>query len=187
MSRTRWLIVAFWVFIGGMLWWQFNSYNTAIDVKAKEHPTQEHFFANGSPNPDGSMPKPTPSATNPIAPAADVEQVSYSVQKDTPGTGSATATIVLKNQGNAKAVGVEVFLRPYRAAPSTDVNARGISGNGALSEDDPVSQMGQWVTFPDLAPNESATQSVVFTEHQGLEPGGNPTPKIVSATEQAKP
>ena len=44
MTRTRQLIIAFWVFIIAMLLWQFYSYNAGMTKQAEEHPKQEHFF-----------------------------------------------------------------------------------------------------------------------------------------------
>jgi hypothetical protein len=39
-----------------------------------------------------------------------------------------------------------------------------------LPEDDPLSQYGAWVSFPDLAPGESNTQTVSFLDRAGAKP-----------------
>ena len=48
MSRTRKLIIAFWIFIGCMLLWQFYDYNQGLKEASVEHPTQQHFWFTNS-------------------------------------------------------------------------------------------------------------------------------------------
>ena len=180
MSRTRKLIIAFCVFIGCMLLWQFYTYDQGLKEAAITHPQQEHFWFTNS------------AATTPAAPSpghrdeADVQQTGFSVVNDTPSTGSFTCQVKLKNVGNAKAVGIQVSVRPYRGISRGDEDA-GHTDMSVLSDSDPISQFGQWVTFPDLAPGESSTQSVVFLGRTDVRPGTNPKPEIHFQTEKAKP
>jgi len=179
MSRTRMLIIAFWIFIGVMLIWQFYTYNQGLTQAAIDHPQQEHFYF-------------FQTNSAPIAPSlahsngADVQQVHYSVEEDTPSAGNMTCHVTLKNEGNAKAVGVQIFVRPFRGASNYDEDV-GRSDTKPLSDDDPVSQFGQWLTFSDLAPGESSTQSVVFLSRHFVIQGKNPKPQILFQTEKAPP
>jgi hypothetical protein len=53
-----------------------------------------------------------------------------------------------------------------------------------LSDGDPTSQIGQWVTFPDIPPGESRTATAVFLSKQGVNPGANPSPEILFQSEK---
>jgi hypothetical protein len=55
-----------------------------------------------------------------------------------------------------------------------------------LPDNDPASQFGQWVTFPDIAPGQSASGSVVFLNKGTMKPGSNPDPEIVFETAKPK-
>src|SRR5580765_3113138 len=108
MSRTRMLIISFWIFIGTMLLWQFYTYNQKLDKASEEHPTQAHFwFTNAA---DAA----------PVAPVQehrdgpDIQQTAFKVENNTPSTGSFTCQVTLTNKGNAKATGIQVKVRPYR-------------------------------------------------------------------------
>jgi hypothetical protein len=192
MSRTRKLIIAFWIFIVIMLLWQFYTYNQGLTQAAIDHPQQEHFWFTNS--------VAAPAApTQPHANGPDVEQTGYSVEENTPTSVSFTVHVTLKNVGNAKAVGVQVRVRPYRGMRLGDEDV-GNSPLRILPEDDPLSQFGQWVSFPDLAPGESSTQSVIFLNQDNATPvvlgvsttgiPGQPqeklTPEIIFEPEKAK-
>jgi len=180
MSRARMLIISFWVFIGCMLLWQFYQYDQGLTQDAIEHPKQEHFwFTNSVANasaPAGS----SQAATS----GPNVQQTGFEVENNKPGTGSFTCNVTLKNVGNAKAVGVQVNVRPYRGITLGDVDV-GHANMATLSDNDPVSQFGSWVNFPDLAPGESSTQAVVFTMRTDYQPGTNPNPDILFQPEKA--
>jgi hypothetical protein len=182
MSRTRKLIIAFWIFIGCMLLWQFYDYNQGLKEASVEHPTQQHFWFTNS------------VATAPGAPAQahrdgpDVQQTGFSVENNAPSTGNFTCHVTLKNVGNAKAVGVQVSVRPYRGITLDDQDeGHARPADVTLSDSDPISQFGQWVTFPDLAPGESSTQKVFFLSRTDVIPGTNPNPEIQFQKEKAKP
>jgi len=163
-----------------MLIWQFYTYNEGLKQASIEHPTQEHFwFTNGAPA----------APTAPVAPAqatgADVQQTAFTIEGNTPSTGSMTCHVTLKNEGGTKAVGIQVKVRPYRGASKFDEDV-GRSDPTPLSDDDPISQFGDWVNFPDLAPGESSTQSVVFMARTFMVPGTNPKPEILFQTDKAQ-
>jgi hypothetical protein len=178
-TPLRKLIIAFWIFIVCMLLWQFYSYDQGIKQAATIHPQQEHFYF-------------LPSNNAPVAPTqahlngADVQQVRYTVEDSTPGSGSMTSHVTLKNVGNAKAVGIQIFVRPFRGASNYNEDV-GRSNATPVSDDDPLGKFGQWVTFPNLGPGESNTQSVVFMSQHFLVQGINPNPEILFQTEKPKP
>jgi len=192
MTRTTKLIIAFWVFIVVMLLWQFYNYNESLKQQAVDHPKQTQFFFIHT-----NAPPVAPSAVQKNGP--DVQQVSYTVEDNAPTNGSFTVHVTLKNLGNAKAVGVQIHIRPYRGMRLGDEDV-GNSPLRILPDDDPLSQYGTWVSFPDLAPGESSAQSVIFLSHQGATPvvpgvsslgiPGQPleklTPEIVFDTEKSK-
>jgi len=181
MTLIRKLIIAFWIFIGCALLWQFYTYNQGLKEAAITHPQQEHFYFFN-----------TNTAASPAAPirpkreGADVQQIRFLVEDNAPATGSFTCHVTLKNVGNAKAVGIQVSVRPYRGIIRGDEDM-GHTDMSTLSDTDPISQFGQWVTFPDLAPGQSSTQSVIFISRSDARPGTNPNPDILFQTEKAKP
>lgn len=177
MSNLRKWIIAFWIFIGVMLAWQFYSFNEGIKRKAIEHPTQEHFFFNNQ------LPQPGQATAVTQTHGADVRQVKYTAENNTPYTGSFTVHITLKNFGDTKAMGVQIAVRPYRGGMTIN---RGEEDTTPLNESNPLSDFSQWVNFPDLAPGESSTQTAIFADRESIEPGPNKDPKIVFAAEPAK-
>jgi hypothetical protein len=180
MTTTRKLIIAFWIFIIGMLVWEFYDYNQGLSQQAKDHPRQTQFFA----YPPGSGPAAKPVPVR--AAGADVQQTAFTIEEDTPGKGSFTCHITLKNEGQSIAVAVQVKVRPFRGVSNYDEDA-GSQRAIVLSDDDPISRIGEFVSFPDLAPNESSTQSVVFLSRSDFKPGKNPSPQILFQTEKPKP
>jgi len=162
MSRTKKLIFAFWVFIVIMLLWQFYTYNESLKRQAIDHPRQTQFFFIHT---NAALVVAAPvQQTGP-----DVQQVGYSIEGSTPSDGNFTIHATLKNVGKTKAVAVQLHVRPYRGMRLGDEDV-GNSPLRILPEDDPLSQYGTWVSFPDLAPGESNTQSVIFLDHQGATP-----------------
>lgn len=180
MQPYRKYIILFWVFIGGMLLWQFYNYNHGMTQAAIDHPTQDHFYF----YPPNEVTKPKSDAP-PKPDGADVEQVGYTVEEGQPNSASFTCRVTLKNVGTAKALSVQVWVRPFRGSgmgdPDLDPHYH------ILTEDDTTSQFGQWVGFPDLAPGESSNETVSFLSRPNLAPGKNPDPKIVFLSEKPKP
>jgi len=178
MTPIRKLIVAFWIFIACMLLWQFYTYNQGLK-DAATHPQQEHFFFFHTNTVAAAAPAPV------ARDGADVEQTGFSVRDNTPGAGSFTCQVTLKNVGNAKATGVQISVRPYRGISLGDEDV-GHTTPGVLSDSDPISQIGEWVTFADLAPGESSTRNVVFLSRGDVKPGTNPNPDITFQSEKAR-
>lgn len=176
MTRTNWLILGFWGFIGFMLIWQFLDYNSHIDKVAEEHPVQTQFFyfhTNSAPVHASKMQGP------------NIVQASYWTEPGKPSTGMFTSHIVLKNLGLTKAIDIQILVRPYRGIVMGDAdNGRTTSGLIPLNDNDPLSQYGQWASFPDLAPGESATETIVFMAQSGTRLGDNPNPQIIFSADK---
>jgi hypothetical protein len=178
MTRTRQLIIAFWVFIGVMLIWQLYSYNQGMEKTATDHPAQTTFIflhTNAAPV--------APSMVH--SDSADIQQVDYVVQPDTPSVGSFTCLVTLKNEGGATGTSVQISVRPYRGVSNYDEDV-GHQNAVVLSDDDPASQFNDWLSFPDLAPGESVTRPVIFTSRPDIKPGANPKPEIIFDTDKTK-
>jgi hypothetical protein len=178
MTRTRQLIIAFWVFIGVMLIWQLYSYNQGMEKTATDHPVQTTFIF-------------LHTNAAPVAPSmahsdnADIQQVNYIVQSNTPSEGSFTCLVTLKNVGGATGTGIQISVRPYRGVSNYDEDV-GHQNTLVLSDDDPVSQFNAWLSFPDLAPGQSYTRPVIFTSRPDIKPGENPKPQIIFETDKTK-
>jgi hypothetical protein len=149
MTPLRKLIYAFWIFVVIMLLWQFYTYNAGLRQQAIDHPTQEHFYFYNT-NSTTAAAAPAPAQVN----GADVQQVRYTVEEGVGGTGNMTCHVTLKNMGNARATGIQIMVRPFRGASNYDEDV-GKSDSTPLSDDDPISKFGQWISFPDLAPGAS--------------------------------
>jgi hypothetical protein len=178
MTPMRWLIFSFWVFVGGMLVWQSYTYETNLEKVNDAQP--QHFFFD--PSRDQK-----PAAADPNLHAADVRQTGYSVTNN-PVSKSFVCHVVLTNKGNARAVGIQVFVRPFRGALVNGAR----NGDGELphrlSDNDPLAQQGQSVEAPDLAPGESCTVSATFfMSRSDVQPSSNPNPQITFETEKANP
>jgi hypothetical protein len=179
-TTTRKLIIAFWVFIGFMLIWQLYSYNQGMNQQAIDHPTQTQFIflhTNAAPV--------SPRVVR--SDEADVEQTSFVVQPETPSAGSFTCLVTLKNVGLSKATDIQVCVRPFRGASNFDEDVGHQTSTGPLSDDDPISRFNDWLSFPDLAPGQSDTRSINFTNRTDYNPGVNPKPQIIFKTEKTPP
>jgi hypothetical protein len=178
MTRTRQLIIAFWVFIIIMLVWQFYTYNQGLSQAAIDHPQQQHFYFFH-----------TNSTATASAPAhvdgPDVIQSHYKVEEGVPSPGNFTCEMTLKNVGNAKAINIQGSVHPYRGTETGDEDAGPNTQHVAtLDDSDYRAQISEWLTFPDLAPGESSTQSVSFIDRTEIKPGQNPKPDIVFEPEK---
>jgi hypothetical protein len=178
MSWTQRFIWAFWIFVIIMLVWQFYDYNKKISTPDPNHPAQDHYFF--------YMPKAGSGGAAAAAAEHDgpyVEQTDFRVEDGVPTSVSFTCHVTLKNIGKAKATGVEVCVRPFRGTQVyDDTSAR--NDNKVLPDDSPLAQISQWVTFPDLAPGESSTQSAVFMRANTSDYGENPKPEIIYEPEK---
>ena len=174
----RWLLILFWVFVGIMLLKSCYDSEMARERAAELHPQQRHFFF--------AVPS-APAAPSPVVASSEakVMQTGFEVQPDTPGAGSFTCQVTLKNVGGTTARNIEVHVRPFRGVRPGSMEIGPL--RAPLAEDDPLSQYGSWVSFPDLAPGQSATESATFFDHPNLEPGRNLDPEIVFTTDKNHP
>jgi hypothetical protein len=175
MSWTRRLIWAFWIFIAVMLLWQFYNFNNKISAPS-EHPSDGHFFFY-------QHTAGTPSAVPIEHDGPFVEQTRFRTDDGGPQSTTFTCYVTLKNTGKAKAVNVEVCVRPYRGTMEGDEDV-GPNSDTPMSDDNPRAQINQWVTFPDLAPGEESTQSATFMKSGAPNYGTNPRAEIVYQPEK---
>ena len=179
MSRTQWIITLFWVFVGTMLLWQCASYNNNLNQQTINHPTQgEYFYYDTNLGPKSSA---DAQVDGPL-----VVQTDYAVDNNKPSEGMFITRVTLKNVGKAKAVDVQVNIRPYRGTIRGDEDNGHSADMVPIDDNDPLSLFGQWLTFPDLAPGESSTQTATFSARSNLTPGTNPNPKILFSPEKPK-
>jgi hypothetical protein len=179
----NWFLTAFWIFIAAMLIWEFYDYNRSFDQAQAAAPKQEHYFFYNTNTETQPSPAQGPKS---IVNGPDVEQVAYSTKDGVPASGSFTSYITLKNLGTAKAVDVQIMVRPYRGIVLEDFDIT-MRPDKILDDNDPLSLFGQYVSAPDLAPGESATVTAVFNSRPSITPGNNPKPQILFGTEKANP
>jgi hypothetical protein len=175
MKPLHWVIVLFWIFVVAMVLKQCHDSNVQQEQQAETTP--QHFFFSHPPEQKIRI---LP-ATNPDA---DVEQIGFSVDDDTPSQGNFTCNVTLKNIGGKTATAVQVAVRPFRGAHFGNDNV-GHAASGILPDSNPLAQMESWVAFPDLGPGEQSTQSVIFLKQVGITPGNNPHPEINFQTVKA--
>jgi hypothetical protein len=163
MTPTRWLIVAFWavvILIG--LKYLF----TAVMTPPPPVVPEQHWFA---PPLSGGAPAPTTDA--------DVRLTHY-VPKIVPGAASFTAEVTIQNFGGKKATSIEVRIQPYvgnyddKKAPGPDEMPNQPGG-------DPMANVFQWLTFPDLDPGATESQPVTFPMRSDADPAESFIPKVV--------
>jgi hypothetical protein len=184
MTTTQKLIVAFWVIILLTAAWQFYTYNEKLSQPTAAAQAPQHFYF----YPPGSRAPDQPPPAGPTAkPGADVRQTAYSVDLNKPTAGFMTCHVTLKNFGLSKALNIQVKVRPYRGATNEDGEASFQPKVYTLPDDDPISQIGDYVSFPDLAPGESETRDVQFAIHTEVNPGTNPNPDIIFETDKSAP
>ena len=177
MSRTqwRWLIAVFWIVVIGMLLkqcWVEQQQQATTDSEAPKPP--QHFFFIPQPVPHALPSAPTPT----LGPA--VLQTKFVVHPDSPGRGMFTCDVTLTNEGETIAHGVQIYVRPYRGIYEGNDSLGGghTPKFQKLPDDDPLSQFGTWLNFPDLKPGETAMESTTFLNHPNVLPGLNPNPQI---------
>jgi hypothetical protein len=174
MTTTRWLILLFWVVVFGMLLKQCHDTDMARQQAVQSHPAQTHFFF--------TPPPPPPAAPPPPSQGADVHQIKFEVQENTPGPGSFTCLVTVQNLGRARAKNVQVRVNPYYGGHKDDEGGR--INDTRLSANDPAFQVGTWVGFPDLDPGETSTRSATFLAEPHVEPGYNSQPQVTFETVQ---
>ena len=125
-----------------------------------------------------------PQLNAPPPPArADVVEQAWVVNRDVPGM--VTIQLTLKNRGGATARGVQAFIAPYLGAiPGSDgINMRAKSIS--TTADSPLGQIGQWVSYGDIAAGQTATSSAQFAAQPGVDPvPSNTHPKLLYTSSQ---
>jgi hypothetical protein len=174
MTPTRWLIVAFWVFVLLMGAKSFYDYNSHLDHEEAAQ-SEKHYF------PPSLMPG------APAAPStdADVRQIRYT-PKENDMTSQFTAEVVIKNFGQKKATNIQVRIQPYIGT----VDNSGQPGPDEIlgpNSVDPTANVFRWVEFPDLGPGETASQTLTFPMRSDAAPRGHFDPKITFQTAPDKP
>ncbi len=168
MTRTRWLIALFWIVVGALLLEQCHEATEKAIKEGRDNPPRQYFFTA------------PPGPAQPAAPAVkepDVRQTAFTVKEETPGPGSFTCYVTLRNFG---AVHRPRHLDPGPAYRGVRYGAEDIGhlSHRVLAETDPLSQYSASLSFPDLKPGESSTQPVVFLNQANVKPGFNPRPEI---------
>jgi len=156
MSWTRRFIWAFWICLGVLICWNLYSCNDKIEKTAAAQAKPDHYFFYQPTHTDAV-------AATAVHESAYVEQTKFTVEDNTPSESAFTCHVTLKNTGQTKATSVEVCVRPFRGTLDGSED-NGPNVNKPLADDSPRAQINQWVAFPDLAPGESSTQSVVFVK-----------------------
>ena len=178
MTTTRKVVIGFWIFIVISLLWEFYNYNQGLSQQAIDHPTQQHFYFLHTNAP--------PVTVAQVRDAPDIIQTSFTVTPDTPAKGSFTCNVTLKNVGTKPATGIQICVRPFRGANFNDPDVGGPRG-GILDDDDPISMISDWLSFPDLGPGQSSTRTDVFLARPGIPTGVNPKAQIIFETAKTSP
>jgi hypothetical protein len=181
MTRGTQALYAFCALLVIILGWQFYQYSESLSQlppgAVDPHKRYVFIHTNGSPIPAAPAP----------ADGAFLKQVSYEVQNGVPNSAMMTCVVRIKNTGNATATGIQVEVRPYKDSVKGDENVGGMGSDEPIAPTDPRALMSQWITFPDLAPGQSATENAVFVAQDGYNPGKNPNPQIIFQTAKPKP
>jgi len=167
MTPFRWGIVAFWVFIVLALIWQFHSYNNKLETDAEAHPAPQHYWG----------PLAATYAPPPPAKVAKVQEKAYWVTSDPTGQ-MFTVHLTLINVGGSKATGVTANVNPYNGALNYDPD----SGGHQSTSGRVTGGIGQWISFPDIDPGQSDTETADFVGTYNPSTMTDPTPKIVFVT-----
>jgi len=182
----RILFILFWLFIGIMLIRSLFENNNRLEKEAEAQPPQGPVFfypwKKTQALPTAVPPQLVIPATGPY-----VIQERYWVEDNTPTPDYFAAHFILRNVGHAKAVNIQIMVRPYRLVRVGDED-NGHSHPHVLRDDDSISLFGQTVAVSDLAPGqESDVQSITFFKRQGVPFGINPFPDITFSGEKANP
>ncbi len=177
----RWIYAAFWIIVCLGIAWKAMSYNRHLDQAiVAAGPQQQHFFfIHGQTNTATQDAPPKPDG-------ADVQQVGFSYTMYSPSRQYVTCHVTLLNKGNRKATDVQILVYPYRGIILNADNDNHTDGH-ALLADNPLSQINQWVAFPDLDPGQMMTKDAVFLNTTTETPGDDPYPQIIFHTAKPAP
>ena len=173
-----WFYLCFWVFVLGMLFWQFQNYNSNLTHEYASRPAkEEHFFYYTN-----HMAHPQPAINGPI-----LKQISYSLQYNSPGAGMITARFTVQNTGNVKARNIVMQIFPYQGGVRGGDVDDGHTKAQYMNANDPIVQINQSVNLPDLAPGETTLQTASFYAQTDVTPGDNPVPQFTFTPDTPKP
>jgi hypothetical protein len=165
MTTTRWLIAAFWVAM-----FLVGAFYLVQSLLAPPPPPvpEKHWF-----------PPPLPGSVPPAAsPNADVRLAAY-VMKKVPNSSTFNVDVTVKNVGLKKATDIQVKIQPYNGTMDTSTTQHGPDEIPDLPKGDPMATVFQWVTFPDLPPGQSSTQTLTFSMRDDAEPAESlPNPQV---------
>jgi hypothetical protein len=145
MTNTRWAVVAFWVVM------MLIGVYSIFDYTAKPAPPpvpEKHWF----PPP---LPGSVPARRSPDA----LVKLTHYLAHIKPGATSFDVDVIVQNVGSKKATGVVVLVHPYVGTRDTDKKAIGPDEIPMQQGGDPLAAVTQTLTYPDLKPGETGTQS----------------------------
>ncbi len=143
MTPTRWAIAAFWtilIVMGGY----YAVYYAMLPPPPQ--PPEPHWFP------------PAPGTPAPPAPNAEVKLMHY-VEHTTPGSAEFSVDVTVQNVGGKKATAVQVTVHPYVGNTDVDKSQNGPDEIPNQMGGDPMRLVVQNLSYPDLDPGQSATQS----------------------------
>lgn len=167
MTPTRKLIVGFWVALLLIGAWKFYGYN--------------HTMTSTPPAPEKHWFLPAPGSAPAKAPVADVRMTRYARRISSSGT-FFTADVTVQNFGQRKATGVQARVQPYVGNRGTNPAAPGPAGIPSFPNGDPMTNIYQWVSFPDLAPGATATQTITLPMRSDADPAQSFKPHVIFQT-----
>ena len=168
MTTTRWIITAFWaVMILVGLTYAIESILAPPPPVAPE----KHWF-----------PAPLPSSTTTTSAGADVRMTHYI--ESNAGISLFNVAVTLKNFGQKKATGVQIKIFPYTIGRDMDPNVHGPDEMPVThGQGDILQTASQDITFPDIAPGDSSTQTVSLPMRSDGDPSDSqPKPEIQFST-----
>jgi hypothetical protein len=143
MTPTRWAIAAFWTILIVMGAY-YAIYYAMLPAPAPV--PEQHWFP------------PAPGAPPPPVADADIHLTHY-VAHITPGSAEFSVDVTVQNVGAKKATGVQVTVHPYVGNMDVDKSQNGPDEIPNQMGGDPMRFVTQNLSYPDLDPGQSATQS----------------------------
>ena len=166
MTTTRWMIAAFWavMIVIGLTY----AVESILAPPPKVVP-EKHWF-----------PAPLPSANAASSASADVRMTHYI--ESSAGISTFNVEVTLKNFGRKKATGVQIKIFPYTVGSDTNVEPH-VHGPDEMplthGQGDILQTAFQYITFPDIAPGDSSTQTVSLPNRSDADPSDSqPKPEI---------
>jgi hypothetical protein len=156
MTPTRWAIAAFWTIL--IVVGAYYAIYYAL-LPAPPPPPEQHF-----------LPPSFPGSTAAAPPAEAQVKLTHYVAHITPGSAEFSVDVTVKNIGGKKAAGVQVTVHPYLGTMDTDKTQNGPDENANQMGGDPMRNVLQNLSFPDLDPGQSATQTFTLPLRSDAQP-----------------